>query len=197
MTEAEPNIIEQRGQIKVLGKTSEDLTNFMKLNRYDVLYPDGNRGQRVGIEFHKGAVQVYPTDNEGNIYLAREYTFETDRDSLETGGGVINEGETPEQAAMRKAKDEMGIELEEGSLVLLNTYGEITSIVKNLTHAYWGKVKRVGDTPKAGDNIRVQKMPLSEAVDRILSREIYTGVVAAAIWHINYLANNPPRPQNP
>ncbi len=53
-------------------------------------------------------VHVVATDEEGRVLLVRQYRHAAQRICLELPGGVIDDGETPEQAAVRELREETG-----------------------------------------------------------------------------------------
>ena len=59
-------------------------------------------------------------DDAGNIYLSREFTYASNEEKIEAAGGSIDEGETPEEAAIREVKEELGIVVREPCLAPLS-----------------------------------------------------------------------------
>jgi ADP-ribose pyrophosphatase len=51
---------------------------------------------------------VIPVTDDGHVVMIWQYRFGTDALSLEVPGGVIDEGETPEHAALRELEEEAG-----------------------------------------------------------------------------------------
>ena len=56
----------------------------------------------------RGAVLVIPVRDDGTVFLVREYVAGMDRYEISFPKGVIDPGETPEQAAAREIKEEIG-----------------------------------------------------------------------------------------
>jgi len=194
MTEAgssEQGFVENRGLFKVNSREIMHDRFSMQLIHDQVTRPDGSFGEQYWVNFPRQAVLVYPMDENNNIYLLREFTYGANRYSIEAAGGVINEGETPEDAALRKVREELNVELDKDSLQKLGQFGEITSRVNNISHSYLARVKSVGEpNPNAGDDITRRIMPFETAMAMVRSGEIYTGVIAAALWSINDLINS-------
>lgn len=55
-----------------------------------------------------GAVMIVPIDHEGNLILIREYAAGTERYELAFPKGLVEEHETPLEAANRELKEEVG-----------------------------------------------------------------------------------------
>ena len=190
MTETEPQrnqgIVEQRGPFTVIDRRIIHDKFHMQLIGDRVIRPDGSEGEQFWVNFPRQAVLVYPIDENRNIYLIREFTYGTNQYSLEAAGGVIGEDETPEDAAIRKVREELGVEIKAESLQKLGEFGEITSRVSNISHSFLARVESVGEpNPQAGDDISRQIMAFEKAMEMVRSGQIYTGVIAAALWAIN------------
>ncbi len=198
---------EQRGPFHVVGRRIIDSRYGQQWILDDVINEDGTRGVRKWDNFPNEAVLTFAMDRiapDGNICLMTEYTYGTDKESTESPGGIIDRDriindettpETPEEAAVRKIREEIGVEIKQDTLVRLGPpdgYGEVTSRVNNRSHAFLAKVESVGEpNPNAGDNIKRKIMPFNEAMKLVKSGEIYTGVIAACLWEINDIVNNP------
>ncbi len=57
----------------------------------------------------RNAVMMVPVTEQGDLLLVREYCAGTERYELGFPKGLIDEGETPEQAANRELKEEVGV----------------------------------------------------------------------------------------
>jgi ADP-ribose pyrophosphatase len=70
--------------------------------------PDGNT-IRIDVISHHGAVTIIPVDETGSIWLVRQYRHPAEEMLLELPAGVVEEGELPEAAAIREAREEIGM----------------------------------------------------------------------------------------
>ena len=68
--------------------------------------PNGRITVREVVE-HSDTVCMVPLDAEGSVLLVRQYRKPTESALLEVPAGGIEEGETPEQAAMRELQEEV------------------------------------------------------------------------------------------
>ena len=177
------NFIEERGPFKVVSREIKHDRFSMRFNADKVINPDGSEGEQFWIDFPNQAVLIFPFDNEGNIYLSEEFTYEIGKFSIEVAGGVINDGEKPEDAAIRKVKDELGIEAE--SLGYMGTVYNITSRVNNASHLFLAKVQAVGEAnPEWKDTIRLKKVPFEDAYRMALNGQINTDSIKGGIFQI-------------
>jgi ADP-ribose diphosphatase len=109
----------------------------------------------------RGAVLVVPVDGEGNLILVREYCAGTHDYQLGFPKGLIDPGETPEQAGNRELKEEAGFgakQLAELKLVsLAPSYFNAKMHILLAQELYPEKLE--GDEPEP---LEVVKWPLSE-----------------------------------
>ena len=183
------NIVEQRGPFTVTKRQTVLNHYHMEVNLDDVIRPDGTPGEYSWINFPRQAVLVYPLGNNGNIYLAREFVYGRNAYKIEAAGGVIEEGESPVDAARRKAMVELGLEVE--SLRPLGPQATITSRVYNVTHSFLARIQEGSQParPRSGDAISLAAFPFAEVMDMVRSRVINTAIIAADLWTINDLIN--------
>lgn len=71
-----------------------------------VRMPNGRITVREVVE-HSDSVCMVPLDADGNVLLVRQYRKPTESALLEVPAGGIEEGETPEEAAMRELQEEV------------------------------------------------------------------------------------------
>lgn len=79
---------------------------ILALRRDRVRMPNGRITVREVVE-HADSVCMVPLDAEGNVLLVRQYRKPTESALLEVPAGGIEEGEIPEQAAMRELQEEV------------------------------------------------------------------------------------------
>ena len=81
-----------------------------------VTLPGGRRTIRE-IVVTPDSVSVVPVDEDGNVYLVRQYRKPPERLLLEVVAGGVDEGESAEEAARRELREEAGLRAEKLELL--------------------------------------------------------------------------------
>ena len=109
---------------------------------------------------HSAAVCVLPFDGEENVYLVRQYRHPVGADLLEAPAGLMEEGETPLQAAARELREEIGAE---GELIPLGEFLPTPGYCEELIYLFMAQIERFGDTdPDEDEYLQTVKMPFSD-----------------------------------
>ena len=117
------------------------------------------------------SVCVVPVDDEGNLYLVRQFRKPPDRVMLEVVAGGVDEGESPLEAAHRELGEEAGLTAE--SMELLSIFWTSPGFCTERMHAYLATGLRVGkNAPDEDESIEVVRIGLSEVAGMIGSGEI-------------------------
>jgi 8-oxo-dGDP phosphatase len=80
---------------------------WVQVTRVDVTSPDGNRFEHHAVRLKKVA-SVVILDDEDRVLLVWRHRFITNSWGWETPGGIVDDGETAEQAAVRETVEETG-----------------------------------------------------------------------------------------
>jgi ADP-ribose pyrophosphatase len=81
--------------------------NYLHLERFHVVLPDGRATTREIVRVSE-AVAVLPLDEHGFVHLVRQRRPAIEETILEVPAGIIDPGETPENAAIRECEEETG-----------------------------------------------------------------------------------------
>jgi ADP-ribose pyrophosphatase len=93
---------------RVIGKRVVYAGNYLSTEQHAVILPDGRRTIR-DIVRPPDAVAVVPIDEDGLIYLVRQYRSAIRRAIYEIPAGIIDEGERPATTARRECEEEIGL----------------------------------------------------------------------------------------
>ena len=101
--------MEQRGSWKIKTTSFVYKNHWLEVLEHQVIRPDGKDGTYSEVDILSGS-SILPVDEEGNVYLVKDYRFAIAKNSLELPRGGIDENEDPLTAAKRELKEELGIE---------------------------------------------------------------------------------------
>ena len=83
---------------------------ILSLKRDEVILPDGTESIREIVE-HKGGASVLCV-YKGKVLLVKQFRYAYMEEVYEIPAGLIDEGETPDKAAIRELEEEGGIKAE-------------------------------------------------------------------------------------
>jgi ADP-ribose pyrophosphatase len=116
-------------------------------------------------------VSVFPLTDSYEIYLISQYRYMLEKTVLEAVSGYMNKGETTIAAARRELKEETGIEALQFEEIARIQIG--ASVFKSAVNLFLAKGLEMGDNdPDEDEEIKLVKMPLSEAVEKVMNGEI-------------------------
>ena len=117
------------------------------------------------------SVCVVPVDEDGNVYLVRQYRKPLELVLLEVVAGGIDEGETAEEAARRELREEAGLRAEK--LELLSFFWMSPGFCTEGMHAYLATGLSLGESaPEEDESIEVVRVRLEEVPGLIASGKL-------------------------
>lgn len=144
--------------------------SFIRVWRDDVIRPDGQDGQHVVVTLKPG-VCVLAIDDDWNLHLTDEFHYGIGRHSLEAVSGGIEDGESPEQTAVRELEEELGLRAK--SLEYITTVDPFTTVVVSPTRLYFATGLLKGSSnPEGTEQIECRVVPISECFQMILNGQI-------------------------
>ena len=171
----EQNLIEtyQDGKVVFDGK-------IIRLEHWTVQLPNGHMALRE-VACHPGASAVAALDDQGNIILVQQYRAPVGRLTLEIPAGKFDHvGEDPLLCAQRELSEETGLVAEHWrKLTVLET---TPGFCNERIHIYLATGLKQGEThPDEDEFVATTRMPLSEAVARVMDGTFRDGKTALAI----------------
>jgi ADP-ribose pyrophosphatase len=161
----------ENGPWKIKSTTAKYKSELIELYEDEVIKPNGEHGTYAIARIKQG-VSVLPLDEEGFVYLAKDFRYAAGRETVETVAGAIDEGEPGEEAARRELKEELGIEANE--FVALGKVDPMPSLVDSPSYLFLakGRLKFEEKELEAGENVRTLKVKLADAVRMVIEGEI-------------------------
>lgn len=144
-----------------------------------VIRPDGKEGI-FGVVEMKPGVSVLPIDDDGNVYLTKEYHYAVERETIEAISGGIDNGENKENAARWELKEEAGITA--NKLIDLGVIDPFTTVVVSPNYLYLARNLKFSEAnPEGTENIKIIKTSMREAVQWVMDSKITHGATATLI----------------
>jgi len=155
---------------------------WMRLREDLAELPDG-RTTIYGVVSTSHCVGVLPFLADDRVLLVRQYRYvfgENQRWEMPTGG--VHPGETPEQAAQRELREEVGYSA--GRLDWVSTYYTSKSIVEEVAHLYLGYgLTAAALPPDETEFLEIAALPFADVLELVLRSEIRDGMTVIAVLH--------------
>lgn len=148
----------------------------------EVSMPGGKSARREIVE-HYGAAAVVALDDDGNVVLVYQYRHPLGRRLWELPAGLLDVGgEPPEVTAARELKEEVGLAAAHWRTLvdLDSTPGFSDESVRIFLATGLTEVGRPDAHDEEAD-MRIERVPLAQAVSRVFSGEIVNSIAIAGI----------------
>ena len=152
---------------------------IVSVRKDNVVLADGRPASREVVE-HNPSVVIVPIDSEGNAVMVRQYRYPAEQSLLEAPAGVIEEGENPDECAMRELQEEIGFTCR--NLRALGGFWMSPGYCTEFMYAYIAK-DLVPSSLDADDDedIEVERVPMSRVSKLIRLGEIQDAKTIAAL----------------
>jgi len=161
---------------------------WLKVVEDSVIRPDGKDGIHATVEIAPG-VSVLPITKNKEVILLNNYQYALGKESITAAGGSIDKNESPEEAVNRELKEETG--LTAAKLTPVGSMDALTSgIIASPNYMYLAEDLSEGKKELDGtEDITLFKIPLQEAVKKVIDGEITHPVTALLIVKAHLLSN--------
>ena len=129
---------------------------------------------------HNGAAAVVAVDENGKLFMVKQYRPGCDRFTIEIPAGCLNPGEDRRTAAVRELEEETGYKCE--NVELLNKYYPASAYDDEYIEIYLATgLKKTAQNLDPDEFVDVIRMDLDELVQKIIDCEISDGKTIAGI----------------
>ncbi|HEX6751339.1 MAG TPA: NUDIX hydrolase [Longimicrobium sp.] len=146
--------------------------------------PKDGKEQTFHIAESSGGVVILALTDDDRVVMVEQFRHARRKVGLELPAGVLDDGESPEEAAERELREETGYEGDEPRIlgcVDLNPSWQVTLVHVALVRG----AKRAGEKDEdEGEDIRVHLVPVAELRRMATSGEVDAGstLAALALW---------------
>lgn len=159
--------------------------NWLKLTQDQVIKPDKTSGTFSLVKMKDG-VSVLPFDNEGYVYLVKEFRYGLGENNIGTISGAIEPKETPLQAAKRELKEETGIIAKKW--IHLGKIDPFSNSIKSSADLFLAQnLNFTNAHPEGTEKIKIIKVKFGEAVKMSMSNKITHAQSCVLILKTAYL----------
>lgn len=165
--------------IKLISRDTVYRTKIFTIEAVQLEFP---AGRRAGYDLirHNPSVTILPVDTEGMIYLVKQFRLGAETELLELPAGVVEDGEDPQDCALRELREEIGFTSQKiellGHAYLIPGYGN------ELMHFYLAE--ELVQSPLRADpdeHITVEKVSASELYGLVDNGQICDSKTLAAL----------------
>ncbi len=165
--------MKQHGPWKIKSSEVKYKNPWIEVREDQVVRPDGKDGVYTTVRMKDGA-SVLAMDENGEVYLTKEFKYAIGKEGIEVMSGAIEKDEKPLDAAKRELKEELGLEAAEWiDLGFLNVF---TSVVKSDANLYLArKLSSVANEQEGTETMNILKVPFDQAVQWVMESKITHG----------------------
>ncbi len=159
---------------------------WFSLHEDEVINPGGGLSHYGKIDFKNIAIGIIPIDEDSNTWLVGQYRYVPDCYSWEIpmGGGPLDIN--PLDSAQRELREETGLNASHWQeLMQLHTSNSVTN-ERGLIYIARGLTQGATEFEETED-IKIEKLPLTEAIERVMNGEITDAVSVAGLLKMSLL----------
>jgi ADP-ribose pyrophosphatase len=154
-----------RGEHETLARKTIFEGKVVRLYLDRVRLPSGVEAERE-VVLHWGAVGMVPLDDNGNVYMVRQYRHPTGEELVEIPAGKLTPGEDPLECARRELMEEIGC----GAVDWIKLAAFYTSpgFSDEMLHLYLARGLEEGTAnPEEDEFLEIMHLPLDEALTMV------------------------------
>lgn len=171
--------------IKIISQKSILKTERFEIKETEIEVSQGKKKTRHDV-FRRSTVVVFPLTDSYEIYLISQYRYLYKKNIIDAVAGFIEEGENALVAAKRELKEETGLiatQWEEIARIEMSA-----SAIKATAHLFLAKGLEISESePEEGEKINLFKVPLAQAVEKVILGEINMSATMVGILLLDKL----------
>jgi 8-oxo-dGTP pyrophosphatase MutT (NUDIX family) len=173
----------------VHGERDAFRSDWIALTLADVELPDGSRFEHETVRFPRPASGTVVHDPDRGVLLIHRHRFIPDVWDWEVPAGIVDDGETPLEAASRETLEETG--WQPGPITPLLTYHPSSGSTDQVFHIFYAAgATEIGPPTDVNEASEVAWIPLEKASEMVRSGEIGNALTITGLLHV--IAFGPP-----
>lgn len=156
-------------------------TKVMTVTEIDSVSPRGDTGTYIVMDAPDWVIVIPILKNPDRFLMVKQWRHGTQSLSTEFPGGVMDAGETPEQAALRELKEETGCT--GGKLIYLGSMSPNPALMSNRVHCFAAEdISEPGNQHLDPDEfVEYFPLPCDEVYQKMGSQEYPHALMTAAL----------------
>lgn len=147
----------------------------------EISLPNGGTAAREIVLLHREGVGILPVDEDGGIFLVRQYRHPLDDFVLEIPAGLMEAGEEPAKCAARELEEEIGYRA--GRLDFALAANNAVGVTNDKIHIFIGRdLVRTAQNLDEDEFLSVEKYSLEECRKMIFKKKIIDSKTILAIF---------------
>ena len=168
---------------------------WLALDVYDAIRPDGDDGTYTVVRLHRVAVGVLPIEPDGMVHLVGQWRFPLGHYSWEMPEGGADKGEDPLECAKRELAEETG--LSAGAFQKVLEMDMSNSLTDERSVIYLAFELKSGEArPEATEVLRRRTAHFMEVLERVADGRIRDAMTVAAVLRAHHMAVTGQLPQS-
>ena len=165
---------------------------WIRLFLTDVEQPDGERFESHVAKL-KAAAMLVLIDTEDRVLLMWRHRFVSDRWGWELPGGHVDEGDDPEDAALRELLEEVGYRPK--TLRHVTRFQPMVGMIDSWHDVFVGEgAEKIAEPTETNEMARMEWVPLSSVMSKISDGDIWNSGASIGLLHV--LAERAQRPSS-
>jgi 8-oxo-dGTP pyrophosphatase MutT (NUDIX family) len=179
---------EEDGDPWTVKSVTRPFTNeWLALDLYHVVRPDGGDGTYTVVRPHRVAVGVLPIEPDGTVHLVGQWRFPLGHYSWEMPEGGAEPREDPLECARRELEEETGLSADRYLQVLQMDMSN--SLTDERAVIYLGFELRSGEAkPEATEVLKRRRTHFMDVLDRVVDGRIRDSMTVAAVLRAHHMA---------